>query len=72
MERYERISSIEPAGVVATACRQSGSDATREAPAVIAVWINWQRESQAESRGVAERSVVPTKPSNSGGEKGLS
>jgi len=29
-------------GVLATACRQSGSCATREVPAVIAVWINWQ------------------------------
>ena len=34
--------SIEPTGVVATACRQRGSDATREVPAVIAVRINWQ------------------------------
>ena len=42
VERYERISSISPAGVVATACRHRGSDATREAPAVIAVAINWQ------------------------------
>ena len=42
MERYERISSINPTGVVATACRHRGSDATREAPAVIAVGINWQ------------------------------
>src|SRR5450759_3171025 len=39
---HERISSIGPAGVVATACRQSGSGATREAPAVIAVQINRQ------------------------------
>ena len=37
MEQYERISSIGPAGVVATACRHSGPGATREAPAVIAV-----------------------------------
>jgi hypothetical protein len=42
MEPYERISSIDPAGVVATACRHRGSEATREAPAVIAVGINWQ------------------------------
>jgi len=28
------------------------------------------RESQAGPRGVAERSVVPTKPGNSGGGKG--
>jgi len=56
---------------VATACRQSGSDATREAPAVIAVGINWQLARARPGRvGVAERSVVPTKPSNSGGGKG--
>ena len=36
MEVYERTSSIGPAGVVATACRHRGHDATREAPAVIA------------------------------------
>ena len=34
--------SIGPAGVVATACRPRGSGATREAPAVIVVGINWQ------------------------------
>src|ERR1039457_6373825 len=39
---YERIGSIGPAGVVATACRHRGPDATREAPAGIAVGINWQ------------------------------
>jgi hypothetical protein len=39
VERNERISSIEPAGVVATACRHRGPSATREAPAVIAVGI---------------------------------
>src|SRR5260221_8624057 len=42
MESYERINSIRPAGVLATACRQRGPYATREVPAVIAVWINWQ------------------------------
>ena len=42
VEEYERISSIGPAGVVATACRHRGPDATREAPAVIAVGINRQ------------------------------
>src|SRR5260221_14592838 len=42
VERYERTSSIRPAGVLATACRQWGPYATREVPAVIAVWINWQ------------------------------
>jgi len=42
MEEYERISSIKPAGVMATACKQRGPAATREAPAVIASAINWQ------------------------------
>ena len=42
VERYERTSSIRPAGVLATACTQWGPCATREVPAVIAVWINWQ------------------------------
>ena len=38
----ERISSLGPAGVMATACRHSGPDETGEAQAVIAVGINWQ------------------------------
>jgi hypothetical protein len=42
MKRYERTSSIRPAGVMATACRHRGPYATREVPAVIAMWINWQ------------------------------
>lgn len=33
----ERTVLIGPAGVLATACRQRGPDATREAPAAIAV-----------------------------------
>jgi hypothetical protein len=33
---------MEPAGVMAMACTQRRPDATREAPAVIAVEINWQ------------------------------
>jgi len=41
MEKYERISSIKPAGVMATACRQKGPAATREAPAGIASAVNW-------------------------------
>jgi hypothetical protein len=41
MERDERTSSMEPAGVMAMACTQRRPDATREAPAVIAVRINW-------------------------------
>jgi hypothetical protein len=37
MEIDERTSSMEPAGVMAMACKQRRPDATREAPAVIAV-----------------------------------
>jgi hypothetical protein len=40
MERDERTSSIGLAGVMAMACKQRRPDATREAPAVIAVRIN--------------------------------
>jgi len=42
MEIDERTSSIKPAGVMAMACTHRRPDATREAPAVIAVSINWQ------------------------------
>jgi hypothetical protein len=42
MEIDERTSFIGPAGVMAMACRHRRPDATREAPAVIAVGINWQ------------------------------
>jgi hypothetical protein len=55
----ERISSIDPVGVVATACRHSGSDATREAPAVIVGKDQLAtRESQAGPSGVTERLAV--------------
>jgi hypothetical protein len=37
METDERTSFIEPAGVMATACRHRRPEATREAPTVIAV-----------------------------------
>jgi hypothetical protein len=71
VERYERIGSISPAGVVATACRHSGSGATREAPAVIVSKGQLAtRERWAGPRGVAERFAVPVKPGNSGGGKG--
>jgi hypothetical protein len=64
--------SIGPAGVVATACMQRRPDVTREVPAVIAVWINWQtRERKAGLTRMAEKLVVPTRPGNSGGGKGL-
>src|SRR5580700_12244255 len=42
VEQYERTSSGKSAGVLAAACTQWGPCATREVPAVIAVWINWQ------------------------------
>src|SRR5579859_1014086 len=42
METDERTSSIEPAGVMATACRHRRPDATREALAVILIRINRQ------------------------------
>ncbi len=42
MEMDERTSSIELAGVIAMACTHRGPDATREAPAVIMVSIDWQ------------------------------
>ena len=40
MEIDERTSSVGPAGEMAMACRQRRPDATREAPAVIAIGIN--------------------------------
>jgi hypothetical protein len=42
METDERTSSIESVGVMAMACTHRRPEATREAPAVIAVGINWQ------------------------------
>jgi hypothetical protein len=63
---------IGPAGVLATACRHRGPDATRETPAVIAQERGQlaTRESQAGPSGVAERLVLPRKPGNAGGGKG--
>jgi hypothetical protein len=43
MEIDERTRSIEPGGVMATACTPRRPEATREAPAEIVVRINWQR-----------------------------
>ena len=42
MESLERQKTPSDLLVVATACKQWGPCATREVPAVIAVWINWQ------------------------------
>jgi hypothetical protein len=70
MEAYERTSSIRPAGVLATACRQRGPYATREVPAVIAVRDQLAaRERQAGLYGMTERLEVPLKPGNAGGGK---
>ena len=67
VERYERTSSIRPAGVLATACKQSGPYATREVPAVIAVGDQLAaRERKAGPYGMAERLAVPMKLGNSG------
>ena len=72
METDERTSSIGPAGIMAMACRQRRPDATREAPAVIAINKDQlaTRERQAGPCGVAERLVLPMKPSHVGGGKG--
>ena len=72
MEMDERTSSIGPAGIMATACKQRRPDATREAPAVIVMNKDQlaTRERQAGPGGVAERFAVPVKPGNSGGGKG--
>jgi hypothetical protein len=71
MEKDERTSFIEPAGVMAMACTHRRPDATREAPTVIIIRINWQLARDRPGRlGVAERLVVPRKPGNSGGGKG--
>jgi len=42
MEMDERTSSVGPTGVMAMACTHRRPEATREAPAEIAVGINWQ------------------------------
>jgi len=71
MKQYERTSFIGPAGVMATACRQRGPDATRETPrGDRRLDQPATRESQAGPCGVAERLVVPQKPGNAGGGKG--
>ena len=71
MGRYERISLISSAGVVATACMKTWTRRNTESPS---------GDSRLESTGnsresgravwVAGRSVVPMKPSNAGGGKG--
>jgi len=64
-------SLIESAGVVATACMQGNG--TQHGKPIAMKGSDLQpaaREGQAGSGWVAERSVVPTKPGNSGGGKG--
>jgi len=59
MESDERSSSIGRAGVMATACTHRRPDATREAPAVITVSINWQlARDRPGPCGVAERGAA--------------
>ena len=72
MKMDERTSFIGPAGIMAMACRQRRPDATRETPAVIVMNKDQlaTRERWAGPCGVAERLVVPMKPSNVGGGKG--
>jgi hypothetical protein len=66
-----RGSQLQPPGVMAMACTHRRPDATRETRAVIAVGINRQLARNRPGRmGLAERSVIPRKPGNSGGEKG--
>jgi hypothetical protein len=57
MEQYERTGFIGPAGVLATACRQRGPDATRKAHDGDRQDQLATRERQARPSGVAERSV---------------
>jgi hypothetical protein len=59
MERDERTSSVEPAGVMAMACTHRRPDATRETPAVIAVGINWQLARDRQVNKMAKRFVGP-------------
>jgi hypothetical protein len=71
VERYERTSSIRPAGVLATACRQKGTIRNTGSPSGDrGVDQLAARERQAGLTGMAERLVVLTKPGNSGGGKG--
>ena len=71
MELYERTSSIRPAGVLATACRQKGTMRNTGSPSGDRRMDQLAaRERKAGPFGMAERLVVLTKPGNSGGGKG--
>jgi len=67
MEQCERTGSVDPAGVVATACRHRRPDATREAHDGDRQDQLATRERQAGPSGVAERLVGPLIPGNAGG-----
>jgi hypothetical protein len=63
--------SVEPAGVMAMACKQRGLDATREAPAMILTRSTGNsREPGRVVWGGGEARSVPMKPGNAGGGKG--
>jgi hypothetical protein len=70
VEPNERTGSIRPAGVLATACRPRGPDATREAHDGDRPDQPATRERQAGLSGVAERPVIPVTPGNAGRGKG--
>ena len=74
MEWYERKknNSIRPAGVLATACKQKGTISNTGSPSGDRRMDQLAaRERPAGPTGMAERLVVPKKPGNSGGGKGL-
>src|SRR5580700_1056729 len=71
MEQYERISSIRPAGAVATACRHRGVAAITGSPGGDRLGDQLApRERQAGPLWVTERSVRAMKPGNAGRAKG--
>jgi hypothetical protein len=72
MEWYERINSIRPAGVLATACNAKGTISNTGSPSGDRRMDQLAaRERKAGLTGMAERLVVPRKSGNSDGGKGL-
>src|SRR5215469_4377145 len=71
MERYERMSSIRPAGAVATACRHRGVAAITGSPGGDRLGDQLApRERQAGPLRVTERLVRAMKPGSAGRAKG--
>lgn len=71
MEKNERMSSIGPAGVLATACMQKGIRRNTGSPSGDSNADQLAaRERQAGPYGVAERPAVPARSGNSDGGKG--